>query len=206
VHPRADVPPGRGQRRRRPPGQQHGNRGAGRREHPGGQDDRPRRGEQRGCGHHGCGPGERRGHHRHRSPDHEILGLLGVTDQSGQQVAAVPAGQPGRDQVLQPAVQPPTQPGLHPEPEVVAGQPLGVAGGAAQQREQLPMAMDSSRIGGRSEADSSSQPPVASSPSALSSPASPIPTAASTRRPLTGPGTAPPFAARAPSPPGRAWR
>jgi len=39
--------------------------------------------------------------------------------------------------VLQPAVQPPAQPGLHPEPEVVAGQPLGVAGGAAQQREQL---------------------------------------------------------------------
>src|SRR5690348_14135227 len=38
--------------------------------------------------------------------------------------------------------------------------------------------MDSSRIGGRSEADSSSQPPVASSPSALSSPASPIPPAA----------------------------
>ena len=36
-------------------------------------------------------------------PDHQILGLLGVADQPGQQIAAVPAGQPARDELGQAA-------------------------------------------------------------------------------------------------------
>jgi len=112
----------------------------------------PRRGEQHGGGHHRGDPGDHRGQHRHRDPDHEILGLLGVTDQPGQQVAAVPPGQPGRDQVLQPAVQPPAQPGLHPEPEC-RGWPAARRSGSVPRSSEnswiAPMAMDSSRIGGR---------------------------------------------------------
>ena len=135
--PRADGGPCGRKCRRLAVGEDHRDRDARRREHPGGQDGPARRGQQEGGGDDGGTPGRRGGQDRDGGPDHEILSLLGVTDQAGQQIAPVPARQPGGKELFQAAVQPGPHSGLEAEPEVVTGEPLGVAGGAAQEREQL---------------------------------------------------------------------
>src|SRR6202041_2599745 len=122
---------------RRPVGEDHRGGDARRREDPGGQDGPAGRGEQGDGGDDGGGPRGHGGQDRDGSADHQILGLLGVADQPGQQIAAVPAGQPAGDQLGQAPVKPSPQVGLEAESETVAGQPLDVAGGAAQEREQL---------------------------------------------------------------------
>ena len=74
----------------------------------------------------------RGGKDRDGSPDYEVLGLFGIGDQAGKQIAAVPAGKPGGDEPFQVAVQPGPQGGLEAQPDAVAGEPLGVTGGTAQ--------------------------------------------------------------------------
>ena len=96
---------------------------------------KPAAGSRMAVGRDGCAPGRGGGKGRDGGADDEVLGLFGIGNQAGKQIAAVSAGKPGGDEPFQATYG--QVRGLEAEPDAVAGEPLGVTGGTAQYREHL---------------------------------------------------------------------